>query len=85
MRMKPSGDDMVVGGLVEEELFDLAVDASEKKDLLPEASSRAAPLRRWLLDYLRSAEPHEPLPADGEVELDEEEKERLRSLGYIDG
>ena len=81
----PSGGDAVVGDLVEEELFDLAMDAAEKNDLLPEASARAAPLRRWLLDYLRSAEPHKPLPPDGEVELDEEEKERLKSLGYIGG
>ena len=80
---KTGGGGGSAGRLLEEELFDLAADGGEKRNLLPEASSRAAPLRRWLRDYLSDAERHGQVPPDGEVELDGEEMERLKSLGYV--
>ena len=81
---KPVRADALVGELLEEELFDLSVDASEKNNLLlSEDTARAQSLRRWLLAYLHDAKQRRTLSPQGGVELDESDLERLKSLGYI--
>jgi arylsulfatase A-like enzyme len=65
-----------------EQLFDLEVDAAEREDLgdRAEFADRKDALRRLLLDW-----PAPERPTEGpEVEIGEEERARLRTLGYED-
>jgi arylsulfatase A-like enzyme len=62
-----------------EELYDLARDPYERHNIDAENEPKAEELRA-LLDRWRAAT---PASSTGEVELDPEEKESLKSLGYI--
>ncbi|MCU1246190.1 MAG: putative Arylsulfatase [Acidobacteria bacterium] len=62
-----------------EELYDLARDPYERHNIDAENEPKAEELRA-LLDRWRAAT---PASSTGEIELDDEEKESLKSLGYI--
>jgi arylsulfatase A-like enzyme len=66
------------------ELFDLASDAGERRDVSLEhperAQAMAADARQWLAECRARAERVPPRPAG---EIGEAERERLRALGYV--
>jgi hypothetical protein len=70
------------GAIGSEQLFDLEADAAERENLgdHAEVADRKDALRRLLLNW-----PGPERPAEGpEVEIGEEERARLRALGYAD-
>lgn len=61
-----------------EELYNLKDDPKESKNLISQGKKMAEPLRRILHEYLRTS------PKPGKIiSRDSDEKENLRSLGYI--
>ena len=62
------------------ELYDLAGDPRETKDVYPVAgaAAEAAALRRRLEEFARGV-----LSGKGEIRIDDRTKEMLRALGYI--
>jgi hypothetical protein len=68
-----------------EELFDLARDPGEENDLAGQTPLALDSFRRELRAYIDETRRlgASTQPGDG-VTLDEETRERLRSLGYID-
>jgi arylsulfatase A-like enzyme len=76
------GRKVVVASTGEVEVFDLAADPGETAPLELDEAARAAALERARAWW----EAHPPPGADGEASpLDEDEQERLRALGYLDG
>ncbi len=68
-----------------EELYDLEHDPAEQKDLARESSVDVGFFRGLLRAYLDEARTrHEASQPGGEVVLDDETRERLRALGYLD-
>ena len=63
-------------------LFDLGEDPGETRDVQQGHESTAAQMRDQLRSWMRSEEANAAAPAD--VEMTEEETERLRSLGYLE-
>jgi arylsulfatase A-like enzyme len=61
----------------ETELYDLAGDAAERRDVSAEEPRVAAALREELLRRIADA------PGEGRAELSPEDAERLRALGYL--
>jgi hypothetical protein len=64
-----------------EELFDVAADAQERRNLAAELPEVSAALKTTVLDYVRSA----PAPNGKAAELSPEVRDQLRALGYVDG
>jgi arylsulfatase A-like enzyme len=64
------------------ELFDLEEDPGERRDLAEELPDRARSLRRELQDRVRSAQAG--LSVELEAEIDDETREQLKSLGYLE-
>jgi hypothetical protein len=64
-------------------LFDLAVDPLETRNLVEEKPGRAAELQQELGEFHRSLQLCSDTPAPVE-ELTEEQRELLKSLGYLD-
>jgi arylsulfatase A-like enzyme len=79
----PAGEELGIGHLSEEELYDLLADPREQLNLLPGASRDVASYRDRLQAYLQLVSEHRRARDGQEVELDEATKERLRSLGYV--
>jgi arylsulfatase A-like enzyme len=75
------GDRQLIEGGQRLELYDLANDPMQRSDRSKAESETVAQLRIHL-EELRRLEPR-PGAEASEVELDEEELERLRSLGYV--
>jgi len=63
------------------ELYDLAADPAESRNLAAGLPTRAAPMREALETWMRAQSGRPPAPAAG---MDEETRKRLRSLGYLD-
>ena len=63
------------------QLFDLAKDPGEIRDVEREHAATAAQLREELRSWMRNQEANAASPVD--VEMTEAERERLRSLGYL--
>ena len=75
-------DELSLDELLEEELFDLARDPAEQRNLLAETSQDATRFRRLLrahLDRARKTKADEGKP----LLLDEETDSRLKALGYV--
>ena len=66
--------------VVNEELYDLAADPAERKNLAP--SPRVEPFRRAALAYLETARANASAPNPAHV--DAEAREKLKALGYIE-
>jgi arylsulfatase A-like enzyme len=66
----------------EEELFDLAADPGEKKNLVAEQPERAKALRERLRGFEAKARVHEREFADS-VKVSPEKAEELKALGYV--
>jgi len=62
------------------ELYDLVEDPGESRNLMGRYPAQAAEMQRTLDEWLTSFDHKE---SEGEVELDDETKERLRGLGYL--
>jgi hypothetical protein len=62
-------------------LFDLARDPGESRDVQQEHEAIATRMRGDLQSWIRHEAAHAAAPAA--VEMTEEERERLRSLGYL--
>jgi hypothetical protein len=65
-------------GDLEYDLFDLAADPGERRDLYAEDHPRARALRALLAGWLRDA------PAAGRATPSASDLERLRALGYVE-
>ena len=76
-------DDLTVGEIASEELYDLERDPSEQVNILPEAPSDLEALRRGLYAYLEESRAQRGGRLGDEVNEDETIRERLRSLGYL--
>lgn len=63
------------------ELYDLATDPGEKNDLYVEGSPLVREMQRALLGWLTTAG---ATPSAEDVEFTEEQRKRLRALGYLD-
>ena len=63
-------------------LFDLAKDPGETRDVLAEHAATAAQMRDELRGWMQREEASAGAPAD--VEMTDEEKTRLRALGYLE-
>lgn len=81
-RTRPN-DNLSVGEILKEELFDLAKDPGEQANLLQDPSVSVAPYRQQILMYLSTAREYLSTRQGQEVILDEETKERLKRLGYL--
>jgi hypothetical protein len=77
----PSGTNntLAEGG---DELYDLAQDPSERRNIVAERRDLAADMRRELWNLVERARRSRP-PAASSVALDPELRERLRALGYV--
>ena len=62
----------------EYQLYDIAADRNETRDLSGEHPERVRDLRRMLDDWMAAEEQQETRP------ISEEDEEALRALGYID-
>ncbi|MFH1277963.1 MAG: sulfatase [Candidatus Eisenbacteria bacterium] len=62
------------------QLFDLAADPGEERNLADEETAKSAELQALLLEWMAST----PLPDEDFPELTDEERENLRSLGYLE-
>jgi len=62
------------------ELYDLEADPDERVNLVDQQAERLEELKRLLEDWNRLGTIDEPDP----IELSEEDKEKLRALGYLD-
>lgn len=71
---------ITVEGEDDGQLFDLAADPGESKNLANEETAKGAELRALLLEWMAAA----PLPEENFPELTDEERENLRSLGYLE-
>jgi hypothetical protein len=80
-RGKP-GDDLAIGEMVEEELYDLTADPEEKNNL--ETSHDMAAFREELHAHLERARRFRADQENGgTVVVDESIREQLKALGYI--
>ena len=77
------GDELFVSEVVNEELYDLAKDPGEQKNLLPDGASDIGALRRDARRLLEKARALQANRGGDEVILDEELTEHLKALGYI--
>lgn len=69
--------------LVEEELYDLGADPSERHDLAPSAPPMLAEMRRRLAERRQELEDRGKADAAG-APLDDATRDRLRALGYLE-
>lgn len=86
----PRSDRLVFGdrtGLREkpEELYDLAADPMEKRDLASSDAASLAALKRFLTEKMAGLHRASPAGSSEGLELSEEELEQLESLGYVRG
>ena len=63
----------------ESQLYDLTADPGEQVDLSGEQPEQVAALRRLIEDWTRDGAPREKK----HLELRDEERERLKALGYL--
>jgi arylsulfatase A-like enzyme len=82
----PTGDDLGVNSVDDEELYDLVADPLERRNLLEnggeDGRSLASPFRAALRSFLDAAKAARALRQGEAVELDDATIEKLRSLGY---
>ena len=79
----PTTDDLYVSEIQEEELYDLRSDPGEKENIIAD-SSQSLVFRGELKAYLAEARRLRSQKRGEEVILDEDVRERLRALGYIE-
>ena len=75
-------DPEFVSRLVKEELYDISQDRGEKNDLLGQRDAEA--LRSEVRTFLKDVRSRRASAGGGTIALDEEMRERLRALGYLD-
>jgi arylsulfatase A-like enzyme len=78
----PVGDDLGVNEVSNEELYELSSDPDEMTNLLPAEDARAQPFRAELRQFLDAARAARSLRGGEAVELDDETRRKLESLGY---
>ena len=78
----PVGDDLGVDVVSGEELYELTSDPKEKDNLLPGADARAQPFRNELRAFFDQARAARSLRRGDAVELDDDTRKKLESLGY---
>lgn len=76
-------DELTVGEITGEEIYDLTRDPGELQNLILESQSEAESLRRGLHAYLQHARVHRRGSQGDRFHEDEIIRERLRSLGYL--
>jgi arylsulfatase A-like enzyme len=77
-------DEIYSGGIDEEELYDMAADPGETRNLIGESGIDVGRYRRALRAYLEEAEKSRLQRRGQEVNLDEANRDRLKELGYIE-
>jgi len=65
------------------ELYDLAADPAEKKNVAAESPDRAAAMRASLIAFYRDSAFAKRIPVTSMAHESEEDMERLRALGYL--
>lgn len=70
--------------LAEEQLFDLRNDPGERHNLVEENPPALERARELILDLLAGLPEHQPAEIGAEPQIDEEQEEQLRALGYVD-
>ena len=78
----PVGDDLGVNEVSNEELYQLTSDPDEKNNLLPGDDARAQAFRAELRSFLDTARAARSLRGSEAVELDDQTRRKLESLGY---
>ena len=78
----PVGDDLGVNEVSREELYELTSDPGEMNNLLPGDDARAQPFRAELRGFLIAALAARSLRDGDTVELNDETRRKLESLGY---
>jgi len=78
------GDEAFVSKKVKEELYDLSRDEGELDNLLPGDNAEIEPLRQEALAYLEEVRRVQLGRRGEQIVIDEELKERLRALGYVE-
>ncbi|MEE9263731.1 MAG: sulfatase, partial [Vicinamibacteria bacterium] len=82
---EPFGDESAGAEIFREELYDLSADPGEENDLLAQNPPMLASFRRELRAYINETRKLGRFVRPGEgVTLDDETREQLRSLGYLD-
>jgi len=82
---KPSeGSDLPERVVLDEQLFDLRADPYERTNLATKNPEIAGKMRTRLREILDRCEAAAPQEAGNPVQLTEEERKRLESLGYVD-
>ena len=76
-------DELAVGEITDEEIYDLTRDPGELQNLIVESQSEADSLRRGIHAYLQDARAHRSGSQGATVNEDDTIRERLRSLGYL--
>ncbi|MGH9337645.1 MAG: sulfatase-like hydrolase/transferase, partial [Vicinamibacteria bacterium] len=79
----PTVDDLYSAGIQKEELYDLIQDPGETTNLAGGEEALAKANRKKVLDYLDRARKLRATRKGQDVEIDEELRERLETLGYI--
>ena len=74
----------LVSEIVREELYDVSIDPGEQHNLLPDAATEAQELRAWMRAYLEEVRRWQAGRRGEKVVLDDELRERLRALGYVE-
>ena len=78
-----SDDKLTVDAILDEELYDLSNDPGELVNLLQDPSVEVEPYRKKVLVYLDTAREYQKTRQGEGVILDEETRERLKRLGYL--
>ena len=78
----PPGDDLAVGKVEKEELYDLLKDPKESENLIGRNADTVNRFRAELRSFLEAARAARSLRKGEPVELDDEALEKLKSLGY---
>ena len=78
-----TGDEQFVSEVVSEELYDLSQDPGERSNLLPDAARDVGGLRREVRQFIDQAQILQAERQGQEVVLDDELREQLKALGYI--
>jgi arylsulfatase A-like enzyme len=78
-------DPEFVSRLVKEELYDLSEDSGEKNDIIAQRGRRdVEALRSEVRSFLKDVRSRRAGGSSGAIALDEEMREKLRALGYLD-
>ena len=78
-----SGEERFLSEVVSEELYDLSQDPGERSNLLPDTARDVGELRREVRQFIDQAQILQAERQGQEVVLDDELREQLKALGYI--